>query len=138
MRTLIGFLLIVLVLAGCNRLPHLDSVNAPERTPPPPCPTHRIRFTQETGCQNDGSVEFCLAAGDLVALESVRALAQDVRCMRAGGRARCDLDTEVLCMVETRGLCVTHHGALTDAGWALVCDLAALDAVREIVPTWYE
>jgi hypothetical protein len=135
---IIRFVLIAVVLAGCDRLPRLDHVNPPGRTPPPPCPTHKIRFTQDTGCQNDGSVEFCLAAGDLAALESVRALAPNVRCMRAGGRARCDLDTEVLCMVETRGLCIAHHGALTDAGWALVCDLAALDAVREIVPTWYE
>jgi hypothetical protein len=129
-------MLIAAMLAGCDLLPRVDPVNPPERTLP--CPTHKIRFTQETGCMNDGSVEFCLAAGDLAALESVRALAPDVRCMRAGGRARCELDTEVLCLVETRGLCVAQHGALTDAGWALVCDLAALDAVREIVPTWYE
>jgi hypothetical protein len=58
--------------------------------------------------------------------------------MRAGGRAGCDLDTEVLCFLDTAGLCTAYHGALTDEGWQIVCELAALPAVREIVPTWYE
>ncbi len=104
----------------------------------PSSPSEKIRFTQDTGCLNDGSVEFCLPAHDDAALIAVREIVPGVRCMQARGRAGCDLDREILCMVETSGLCVEAYGAMTDAGWALVCEVAALDAVREIVPTWYE
>ena len=105
---------------------------------PASCPTGKIRFTQDAGCLNDGSVEFCIPADDRSALEAVRAIVPDVHCMPARGRAGCDLDRELLCMVETHGMCVEYHGALTDAGWGMVCDLAELPFVREIVPTWYE
>jgi hypothetical protein len=110
----------------------------PARESPDLYPAEKIRFTQDTGCQNDGSVEFCLPAHDRAALDLVRALVPEVHCMQARGRAGCDLDREMLCMVETAELCVEIHGAMTDAGWALINELAALDAVREIVPTWYE
>lgn len=129
--------MLVLLLAGCTVLPYSNHLY-----PTPGCATDKIRFTQDTGCLNDGSVEFCLPADDPGALDSVHALVDENsvkgRCMQARGRAGCDLESEVLCRVETAGLCVERHGALTDTGWALIYDLAALESVREIGPTWYE
>jgi hypothetical protein len=119
-------------IAACTCVP----MRSP--SPAPTCPADKITFTQDTGCLNDGSVEFCVPASDLDALAAVREIAPGARCIQAGGRARCDLDTEVLCMIETRGMCVAYHGAMTDDGWQTVCDLAALPFVRKIVPTWYE
>jgi hypothetical protein len=89
---------------------------------------------------NDGSVEFCLPAGDADALASVHALAPTVACAQgSSGRARCDTATEMLCMLETSdAACEAHHGALTEPTWATVCALAALPDVRQIVPTFYE
>jgi hypothetical protein len=119
-------------VAACNCHP----VRSP--SPPPTCPADKITFEQNTGCLNDGSVEFCVPANDLDALAAVREIVPDVQCGSMGGRARCDLDTEVLCLIETRGMCTAYHGAMTDDGWQTVCKLAAMPFVREIVPTWYE
>jgi hypothetical protein len=111
----------------------------PAQTEPPACPAHKISFAQEEGCVNDGSIEFCLPADDLNALAAVREIAPQTTCMRAGGRARCDLEAQVLCLVDTKGMCRRDTpGAMTDAGWQTVCDLAALPFIERIVPTWYE
>jgi hypothetical protein len=105
----------------------------------PTCPADKIRFTQETGCLNDGSVEFCLPADDPSALASVQRIAPGVTCLQARGRAGCDLHSQRLCLVETRGMCRPDATrAMTDAGWQTVCDLAALPFVGTVVPTWYE
>lgn len=115
-----------------------------QRDPSPPaptCPASRIVFTQETGCLNDGYVEFCIPADDPGALAAVQKITPGVECMGSRGRAGCDLDTEILCLVEVRDHCPSdpdHPRALDDAGWDMVCELAGLPFVREIVPTWYE
>jgi hypothetical protein len=108
---------------------------APQST----CPADKISFTQETGCQNDGSIEFCLPADDPAALAAVQRIAPGVTCLQTRGRAGCDLPSQRLCLVETRGMCRPDAArAMTDAGWRTVCDLAALPFVERIVPTWYE
>jgi hypothetical protein len=127
-------LLLVLILAACV----VPCPCAPTTITPPPCPVDKIAFTQDTGCLNDGSVEFCVPAHDPAALAAVRHIAPDVTCMHAGGRAHCDTTTEILCLLPTRKQCTAYHGALTDSRWQAVCDLAALPFVRQIVPTWYE
>jgi hypothetical protein len=126
-------LLLTLILAACV----IPCPRAPAETPPL-CPTDKIAFTQDTGCLNDGSVEFCILADDPAALAAVWDIEPDVTCMRAGGRARCDTSTEILCLLPTRKQCPTYHDALPDSRWQTVCDLAALPAVRQIMPTWYE
>ncbi len=137
MIRLLRLLPLVMSFAGCIfwSVPS-GGVGAP--APTPECPTSKIAFTQAAGCLNDGSVEFCIPADDPAALASVRSVAPGVTCARAGGRAGCNLDTEVLCFLDTAGLCTADHNALTDEGWQTVCALAALPIVREIVPTWYE
>ena len=127
----------LLLLAAC--CPYgLPLASEPPDATAPSCPAHKITFTQDTGCLNDGSVEFCIPAGDSAALAAVRKIAPGVSCIQAGGRAGCDLQTQRLCTVETLGMCTTYHGAMTDSGWQTVCELAALPFVERIVPTWYE
>jgi hypothetical protein len=102
------------------------------------CPAFKIRFTQATGCQNDGSFEFCLA-DDPVLITEIMQMSPNITCGPGRGRAQCDTETEVLCMVSTDGLCLPpSHGPINDAGWQLACDLAAHPAIFQLVPTWYE
>ena len=122
-----GCLVASILLAGCCGSPSAS------------CPTHKIQFTQNTGCLNDGSFEFCIPADDPAALAEVLAIAPQTQCVRSSGRARCDTKTQVLCMVETTGMCRADlPDAMNDDGWRTVCDLAVLPFVREIVATWYE
>ena len=99
----------------------------------------KLAFTRETGCVNDGSVELCYPAARVA---EVLAIAPAATCHEgAGGRARChERPGHALCMIPTRvpEECAEHHGALNDDGWSLVCGLAALPDVTEIVHTFYE
>jgi hypothetical protein len=128
--------LLCLFLVSVTLAPHRP-VSAP--TPDPACSADKISFTQETGCLNDGSIEFCLPADDPAALATVRRIVPSVTCLQSRGRARCDPHSQRLCLVDTRGMCRTDSPrAMTDAGWRTVCDLARLPFVRKVVPTWYE
>ncbi|MCP3140227.1 hypothetical protein [Pyxidicoccus xibeiensis] len=117
----------------------LSACAAPPERPAPECPLHELAFTRETGCQNDGSVEFCLPTGDDALVARVKALAPTVRAGTSRGRAGCDTSRETLYFFPTEATeCVSHHGALTPAAWDAVCRIAALPEVRAVVPTWYE
>jgi hypothetical protein len=102
------------------------------------CPTEKIQFAQADGCLNDGSFEFCVTNGaDL--LGTLHERVPNMTCVPSAGRARCDAQTQVLCMVSTDGLCrADQPQALTDAGWQLVCSIAAQPYIERIVATWYE
>lgn len=104
------------------------------------CPSGEIAFSIENGCMNDGSVELCLPASDEASLDAARAIAPSIACTQGSrGRAQCDTATERLCLVEVPSTaCVAPHGALTEDAWQTMCALAALPAVRSIVPTFYE
>ncbi|WP_437497496.1 hypothetical protein [Sorangium sp. So ce1099] len=103
------------------------------------CPGEKLAFTRETGCVNDGSVEFCLPAGDEALLARVRDIAPTVEASSGRGRASCDVPAETLYLFPTGDAeCTARHGALEDAAWDKVCRIAALPEVRAIVPTWYE
>lgn len=135
---------LLLLLGGCCSSSSAPTSCVPPEPPAgadlaPACATGKLKFTQATGCQNDGSVEFCLPAADLDSQARAQAVAADLRCAPGGGRARCSAGSELLCFFPTEaGRCVAVHGALTAAAWAQVCALAALPAVREIVPTFFE
>ena len=99
----------------------------------------KLAFTRETGCVNDGSVELCYPTARIA---EVLAIAPAATCLEgSGGRARChERPGHSLCMIPTRvpEECAEHHGALNDDGWNIVCGLAALPDVTEIVHTFYE
>ncbi|MDY7231469.1 hypothetical protein [Hyalangium rubrum] len=106
--------------------------------PAPACPTEKLRFTRETSCRNDGSVEFCLPK-DAQVVERVRRLAPEIQGPMGGaGRIRCDLSREDLYFFPTDNRCLEPHGALTDEAWASLCRVAADPAISGIAPTWYE
>ncbi len=104
------------------------------------CPTDKIAFSQIQGCANDGSVEFCLPAGDQTLRQRVLLIDSGIACQPGGGRAACNTMTEVLCFLPTTGpaTCVTPRGAMTDAAWRKVCQIAAFPEVRRVVPTIFE
>lgn len=106
----------------------------------PTCLTDKLRFTQETACVNDGSVELCIANGDDATRDAVLAIAPTTVCQAgSAGRAGCDTTTDALCLVPIDpSECTDRHGAMLEAAWSRICAIAALDAVREIVPTWFE
>lgn len=127
--------LLVAMLAGCAPDNHIFEILF---VLPRTCPTEKIQFVQADGCLNDGSFEFCVANDDdllAVLYQSV----PNMTCIRAGGRARCDLQTQVLCLVATNGLCQPNQPrALTDAGWELACNIASRPYIERLVATWYE
>lgn len=134
-------LLLALVLGGCCS----SSSEVSSCIPQEPrgdlagaCVPGKLKFTQATGCKNDGFVEFCLPKMDLPSQAQAMAVAADLQCAPGAGRAGCSA-SELLCQLPTAGArCVAVHGALTDAAWTQVCALSSLPAVREIVPTFFE
>ena len=100
------------------------------------CREDKLAFTRATGCENDGSVELCIAP-ELA--HAVELLAPTITCAPGGGRAGCDPATQLLCLLPTGPAeCESRHGALTDEAWDTVCALTMLPAVARIVPTWFE
>ncbi|NVJ26863.1 MULTISPECIES: hypothetical protein [Myxococcus] len=104
------------------------------------CPTHKLDFTQETGCRNDGSVEFCLPTGDEALIARVRGFAPtSLQAGASRGRVGCSIPEETLYFFATGDTeCVSRHGALTPTAWDALCRIAELPEVRKIAPTWYE
>lgn len=103
------------------------------------CPVHKIAFTQEQGCQNDGSNEFCVPSTDAATRAAVQRIAPAVTCGAGRGRAGCDPTTQRLCSFPTGDrTCTGRHGALTDSAWSQHCQIAALPAIPRIVHTWFE
>lgn len=128
-------LLGLLSLLGCQPLLSYLAANQPQ----PDCTEDHIAFTQATGCQNDGSFEFCIPAEDPAALVQVLELLPEANCAPGRGRAACDAATQLLCMVPTDNMCqAAQPDALTTSAWQTTCQLADLPFVDQIVPTWYE
>jgi len=151
-KTLVGTLLLLAV--ACNR----ETLDVNDLATQPPrdmaaavsdltgadlfvsCPTQEIMFTQALGCANDGSVEFCIPDGDAALRDRIKAIAPTVTCAKGGGRAKCNAPDLLLCSLPTQGppLCTMQHGALTAEGWYVVCSLAAMPEIKEIVHTIFE
>jgi hypothetical protein len=133
-------LLLVVCLSSCAAPLEDSPIDPPSSSAPASsCPTGELAFTQETGCVNDGSVEFCLPTGDEALLARVREIAPTIQAGSSRGRAGCDLASETLYFFPTgEAECVAPHGALLGDAWNKLCRIAALPEVRSIVPTWYE
>jgi len=134
--------LLVASLSSCTAAPPSqpgEELAGASPSPTASCPVHKLGFSKETGCSNDGSVEFCLKTGDEALLTRVRDIAPTIKAGSSRGRAGCDVPAETLYFFPTREAeCAVPHGALADAAWGKVCRIAALPEVRAIVPTWYE
>lgn len=103
--------------------------------------TDKLAFTYETSCGNDGGVEFCIPANDAATLGAVLGVSSTIACTPGGGRAMCNATPGLLlCSYPTSypGQCIARYGAMTDAVWADMCQLAALPQITAIVPTILE
>lgn len=155
MRTLARVVGIVAILAGaCGYSGGPDDILDPDITEDEnelpngedsslKCDATKIDFTQETGCQNDGSVEFCLPNRKPDVLVAIQAFAPTVYVVGPHtGRVGCDLTTETLAFLPTdwtdSTVCVERHGALTNQAWNTVCEIARQPDVKKIASTWYE
>jgi hypothetical protein len=102
-----------------------------------------IAFSQASGCATDGA-EFCLPRSDEQAERQVASAIRgrtELDCGRPGpGRASCDPSTERRCVVQVRrDMCVAGTNEMNDAGWTLICDLARLPAISQVVRgSWRE
>lgn len=100
-----------------------------------------LQFTQATGCANDGSVEFCIPAGNAALITQLQAISPSITCAAGGGRAMCNASPNLLlCFYPTTfpDQCVTDHGAMTDDVFTDMCQIAALPEVTMIVHTIFE
>lgn len=117
--------LVTLLLSICG-----ISTTSPSNFP------EKIQFTRQDACFNDGSVEFCIPKDDAQAINSVEEIAPTVTCFPSGGRARCDTQTEMVCLVSTDAFCTGQ--TISSEGWQTIQELATLPFIQKIVPTFYE
>jgi hypothetical protein len=100
------------------------------------CPEEKLAFTRQTGCENDGSVEFCVPSEDATLLSTIQTIA--CRYLSpSSGRAGCDLDSEVLCFYPTAESC-QECGELCAGAWLQICQIAAHPQISAVVATRYE
>ncbi|MBL8954949.1 MAG: hypothetical protein JNK82_29500 [Myxococcaceae bacterium] len=152
-RTMVGTLM---VLCGCYEAP-ADLVdtqtppgqvqkNDPPASPAPPetprvvCDMAKFSFTQESGCVNDGWVEFCAAKGGAPLLNTLRAISPDVSIVEGRiGRAGCNEATEYLVTHTVSEVdCMQRYGALTDPAWNTLCALSQVPETKHFVPGFAE
>ena len=141
-------LLVVTCLVGCvtgNSAPPSTApdASAPDAAIARTCGTgheEKLRFTLETACQNDGSVEFCISDTDTALRARVTAISPTIVFSTNGGRAGCHSPGQFLSTYSTGfpAQCVGVHGAATKETWDDLCAIAALPEVSEIVPTFFE
>ncbi len=113
---------------------------APSETPRILCDMAKFSFTQESGCVNDGWVEFCAEKAGAPVVTSLRALAPDVSIVEGHiGRAGCNEATEYLVSQPIReGDCMKRYGALTDSAWNTLCALSQVPETKHFVPGFAE
>jgi hypothetical protein len=100
------------------------------------CRPDKMKFTQSNGCDNDGSVEFCIPPSLRAAVQSI---ADTLHCAPGGGRAMCDPTTQLLCQYPTvGGACASPRGALSEDAWREICQISTLQPITAIVPTIFE
>jgi hypothetical protein len=128
---------LVVEVANCDSGHDCSGLNNPY---PAECRLEKMSFNQQTGCRNDGFMEFCIDDSEAELLRAVQEINPDIDC-HAGyrGRADCQPDSEKNCAfpLET-AQCVENYPAMTDEPWQQLCQISALDGVRNIVPTWLE
>ncbi len=145
--------ILLVVIAACGDdgtvSPNIDAAPAVDagidaRTVFPDAPAGcagELAFTQATGCANDGSVEFCIPANNAALITQLETISPSITCAAGGGRAMCNASPNLLlCFYPTAfpDQCTTAHGAMTDAVFTDMCQIAALPEVTMIVHTILE
>src|SRR5262245_35483681 len=77
------------------------------------CPAEKINFTKETGCHNDGYVQFCAPEGNKQVRAAIKRIAPTAEKRE---ERHCD-EKEVLFFLPIEvelGSCVERGGAMTD------------------------
>jgi hypothetical protein len=140
----VASLLPLFFLAGCGAAgatPESESVAEDRAELGCTCPTEKLSFSRAKGCENDGSVEFCIPKDDAALRARLDGLGVKLTYLGSAGRARCDVQRETLVQFPTeredRHVC-TADGALRRTPWAQLCTIAREPAVKAIVPTFYE
>ena len=134
---MVKYPVIVFLLVACSGRTEPGATDAAAPDGSAAC-SNKIRFAQALGCANDGSVEFCLPTTRQDVLDGLDLLVT-VTCGAGRGRADCVSPQQVLCFYPTTtpAVCVDEL-AMTDAAYADMCELAALEQVDKIVPTIFE
>jgi hypothetical protein len=92
------------------------------------CPTEKISFTKETGCHNDGYVQFCAPDGNKQLRAAIRRIAPTAE--KRDERHCSEKETLFFLPVEVElRSCVERGGAMTDKAWNQVCALARLPQI---------
>lgn len=140
---------IVLALSGCGDNGNTAKLDAPALgtaidavfpDAPSACAAE-VAFDQAHGCENDGSVEWCIPDNQPALITELQAIEPAIHCAAGGGRAMCSATPGLLlCSYPTAfpDQCIASHGAMTDATWADMCAIAAKAEVTAIVPTILE
>jgi hypothetical protein len=130
--------LFAFVLAGCGRTGLVDPAVADGGSSPRPtsCST-KITFDQSNGCLNDGALEICAKDDPATALE-LFSLAPGTLPTGTKGRCPAPFAAYLLPLVPQEDWCVDFHGAMNDAAWKLVCEVAARSDVGVVAPFWSE
>ena len=92
------------------------------------CPAEKINFTKETGCHNDGYVQFCAPDGNKRVRAAIKRVAPTAE---KRSERHCDEKESLFFLpVEVElGSCVERGGAMTDKAWNQVCALARLPQI---------
>jgi hypothetical protein len=120
--------------------PQVEAPQPVADTPFIACDMAKFSFTQESGCVNDGWVEFCAEKAGAPVLTALRALAPDVSIVEGQiGRAGCNEATEYLVSQPVREAdCKAKYGALTDSAWNTLCALSQVKETKHFVPGFAE
>lgn len=139
-------IVVLLVACGSDSAKQPDAhVDLPVDAPaipdaPPGCHTEKLAFTQATGCQNDGSVEFCIPTN--MGIEAMlQTIEPAIHCAAGGGRAMCNATPNLLLCTYPLAFpaqCATDHGAMTGDTFGDMCSIAAIPQVTMIVHTILE
>ncbi len=100
----------------------------------------KFSFTQQSGCVNDGWVEFCATKGGAPVTTALRAIASDISIEEGIiGNAGCDQQNDYYVREPLHATdCVSEHGALTDDKWNELCALSQVPQTKHFVPGWQQ
>ena len=104
------------------------------------CDMAKFSFTQQSGCANDGWVEFCADKAGAPVINALRGLAPGVSIEEGIiGRAGCNEGLEYFVSLPVAAAdCVAPHGALTEPAWSRLCALSQVPETKHFVPGFAE